>query len=381
MRAIAARIVLVVALNCCGLLAALGASPVPQAPVLESRAYLMQDFDSGRVLVESNVDVRVSPASLTKLMTVYAVLAELEEGHVKLDDMVRVSRRARRTPGSRMFLEVDSLVSIRDLLMGIIVQSGNDASVAIAEHVAGDEGAFSNLMNQHAKRLGMTGSNFVNSSGLPHGDHYTTARDMAIMARALIADFPDQYDWHAVREFTHNNIRQPNRNKLLGRDSRVDGLKTGYTKSAGYCIVVSGKQKGMRLIVVIMGAESVSARERQAQALLNYGFRFYETHQVYGAREPVTEVKVWKGALDTLKVGLGLDLYVTVPRGTYKDLEADLAVDRQTLAPVRAGEPKGELRISLGEELVARRELLALHGVTEGNIWRRVSDHVKLLFE
>jgi len=381
MKAVALRTAVFIGLNCFGLAAAFGASPVPEPPVLNSRAYLMEDFYTGRVLAQSNVDLRVGPASLTKLMTVYAVLAELKEGHIKLDDMVRISRKARKMPGSRMFIEVDSLVSVKDLLLGIIVQSGNDASVAIAEHVAGDEGAFSGLMNRHAKRLGMTGSHFVNSSGLPHDNHYTTAKDMAIMARALIADFPEQYDWHAIREYTHNNITQPNRNNLLGRDPRVDGLKTGYTKAAGYCIVISGKQKEMRLVVVVMGADSVKARERQAQSLLNYGFRFYETHQVYGAREPVTKVKVWKGALGSLKLGLVRDLFVTVPRGSYKHLKADLALDRRILAPVRAGEPKGELRVSLGEELVARRDLLALHGVSEGNMWRRVSDHVKLLFE
>lgn len=354
---------------------------VPEPPRLEASAYLLEDYSSGKVLAEKNLDARVEPASLTKLMTVYAVFSELANGHLTLDEKVRISPKARKMPGSRMFVEVDSLVSVKDLLLGIIVQSGNDASVAIAEHVAGDESAFSNLMNQHAKRLGMTGSHFVNSSGLPHPDHYTTARDMGIIAKALIRDFPEHYDWHALAEFEHNGINQPNRNRLLFRDERVDGLKTGYTKSAGYCIVVSGKQKDMRLIVVVMGTESDNARVRQAQALINYGFRFYETHRLFEARQPVTSVRVWKGNVENLNLGLTEDLFLTVPRGKYSELKAQTALDQKIHAPVKAGESRGQLNVKLAGEVVADRPLVALHPVPEGNLWRQVTDHVKLMLE
>ena len=359
----------------------LGATLVPSPPSIKAKSFLLEDYASGKVLASHNIDERMEPASLTKLMTTYVVLGEIEAGAISLNDMVRISPRARSMEGSRMFVEVDSLVSVKDLLLGVIVQSGNDASVALAESVAGDESAFSSLMNQYAARIGMSGSQFRNASGLPHPEHYTTARDMATIARALIRDFSQHYHLHAIREFEHNGIKQPNRNRLLHLDSRVDGLKTGYTRLAGYCIVISGKQDNMRLITVVMGAASEKARVRQAQALLSYGFRFYETHRLYEARQSLTKPRIWKGAMQKMDLGLSQDLFVTVPRGKLKSLHAEMELPAQVFAPIRAGEQKGELRVSLGKEVVARRPLIALHAVAQGNVWQRVSDHVRLMFE
>ena len=298
-----------------------------------------------------------------------------------LSDQVLVSEKAWRMGGSRMFIEVGTRVPVEALLMGLIVQSGNDAAVALAEFVAGDERTFADLMNRHARRLGMSGSHFMNSSGLPEPDHYTTARDMALVAVALIRDFPQYYAWNAVREYEYGGIKQRNRNALLFRDESVDGLKTGYTRAAGYCLVASAKREGMRLIAVVMGAESSRARTRIAQSLLNYGFRFYETRRVYASDEKVTGVRVWKGDAEQLALGLDQDLYVTVPRGRYAEIDAKMEIAARLMAPVRAGEQHGVLRLALGEELTVERPLVALDDVAEGNLWQKVRDHVRLLLE
>lgn len=270
------------------------AAIVPDAPQVGARAFLLQDFDSGRVLAESNADERMEPASLTKIMTSYVVFEELKQGNITLDDKVLVSEKAWRMGGSKMFIEVNTEVTIDQLLKGVIIQSGNDASVALAEYIAGDESAFADLMNQYALRLGMSGSNFVNASGLPHPDHYTTARDMATLAAAMIRDFPTLYKMHAEKQYEYNGIAQHNRNRLLWRDDSVDGLKTGHTESAGYCLVASAERDGMRLISVVMGSKSERSRAKESTALLSYGFRFFETHRLYGAREPLTQIRVWK---------------------------------------------------------------------------------------
>jgi D-alanyl-D-alanine carboxypeptidase (penicillin-binding protein 5/6) len=283
--------------------------------------------------------------------------------------------------GSRMFIEVDSRVSVEELLMGVIVQSGNDASVALAEHVAGDETAFADLMNRYAARIGMTASHFVNSSGLPHEDHYTTARDMAVVARALIRDFPELYRWYAIKEYEFNGIIQPNRNRLLWRDDSVDGLKTGYTKSAGYCLVASAQRDGMRLVSVVLGADNEKARTRFSQALLRYGFRFYETHRLYQAGEPIQETRIWQGAAEQLRLGVADDVFVTVPRGQYANLDARMDLPATILAPVGRGVAQGTLNVALGEEQLISRPLVALHDVDKGNLWRRISDRVLLMFE
>ncbi|MDX1433583.1 MAG: D-alanyl-D-alanine carboxypeptidase family protein [Gammaproteobacteria bacterium] len=360
---------------------AAGAAVVPAPPEIDSRAYLLQDFHSGRVLSEANADERMEPASLTKMMTVYVVFAELEKGKFALGDPVRVSKKAWQMGGSKMFIEVDKEVPVEALLKGVIIQSGNDASVALAEFVAGDESAFADLMNQYAERLGMTGTHFVNSSGLPHEEHYTTARDMATMARALIRDFPDHYAWHAIREYEWNGIKQPNRNRLLWRDESVDGIKTGHTESAGYCLVASAKRDDMRLVSVVMGSESEEARARETGALLQFGFRFYETHRLYGAEEPVTRVRVWQGERRELALGLEHDLYITVARGSYESLDASMRLDSPIKAPVDAGARQGMVQVKLDDDSVVERPLVALESVPLGSLWQRLSDSVRLMLE
>ena len=369
--------ILVLVLGC----SAVQAADIPHPPEVDASAHFLVDMHSGRVLSEGGADERLEPASLTKMMTSYVVFAEMARGKFTLSDEVLVSEKAWRMKGSRMFIEVGTRVSVEALLMGLIVQSGNDASVALAEFVAGDESTFADLMNRHARRLGMTGSHFTNASGLPEPDLYTTARDMALMAAALIRDFPEFYGWNAVREYEYGGIKQRNRNRLLFRDDSVDGLKTGYTRAARYCLVASAKRDGMRLISVVMGAESARARARIAQSLLNYGFRFYETRRVYASEETVTDIRVWKGEGKRLALGLQESLYVTVPRGRYGEIDAQMEIATGLVAPVRAGEPQGVLRLALGDELSIERPLVALEDVAEGNLWQRVSDHVRLMFE
>ncbi len=360
---------------------AAAATPIPDPPQVAARAYLLQDFHSGRILAEANARERVEPASLTKLMTAYIVFSELRAGTIRLDETVRVSEKAWRTGGSKMFIEVDKLVTIEDLLKGMIVQSGNDASVALAEHVAGSEDAFASLMNNYAATLGMTDSHFVNSTGLPHPDHYTTARDLALLTRALIRDFPEYYQWYSQREFTYNNITQYNRNKLLWRDPSVDGVKTGHTKAAGFCLIASARREDMRLISVVLGARSESGRAQETQKLLNYGFRFFETRRLYPAGQVLTSARIWKGEVEQLPLGLTEDLYVTIPRRQYDRLETAMDIAPRISAPASRGQAYGTLEIRLDGELVASRPLVALRSVAEGSLVQRLSDEFLLLFE
>jgi len=362
-------------------LAAQAAVVKPTPPDVKARAYILQDFDSGKVLVEVNADESLEPASLTKMMTVYVTLAQLADGKFQIDDPVRISEKAWKMGGSKMFIEVGKEVPVEDLLKGVIIQSGNDASVALAEFVAGDETAFADLMNQYANQLGMANTHFVNSSGLPHADHYSTARDMATLAIALIRDFPVHYPLHAVRTYTWNNIKQYNRNPLLTRDDSVDGVKTGHTESAGYCLVASAKQGGMRLVSSLLGSKSEGSRLTETQALLRYGFRFFETDRLYEGGAVVTKARVWQGESEELELGISDDLYVTVPRGQIKKLDIGMSVEEQILAPVGAGQALGVVRVSLDGEAIAERPLLALNGVAVGSLWRRMSDYVKLWFE
>ncbi len=356
-------------------------SLIPSPPRLAASGYILMDYQSGQVLAESKAAERMEPASLTKMMTAYTVFHELKAGHISLDDKVRVSEKAWRMPGSRMFIEVGSQVSVEELLKGMIIQSGNDASVALAEFVAGSEDAFVPLMNAHAANLGLTSTHFVNSTGLPDPDHYTTPRDMARLAKALIGDFPDHYGWYSEEKYTYNNITQSNRNLLLYRDKSVDGVKTGHTESAGYCLVASAKRDEMRLISVVMGTTSEKARAQESQKLLNYGFRFFETHRLYAADEPLKQMRIWKGASETLPLGLSDELYVTVPRGQYKDLKATLSVDKTIVAPASKGQAFGTVNINLGDEVLAQRPLVALQDVGEGSLWQQVLDNVMLMFQ
>ena len=356
-------------------------APVPSAPPVAATSHTLQDYDSGYVLSAYEPALRVEPASLTKMMTAYVIFQELKANHIRLTDKVRVSEKAWRMPGSRMFIEVDKLVSVKDLLKGMIVQSGNDASVALAEHAAGSEEAFVQLMNQYADRLGLRGSHFVNSTGLPDPEHYTTAEDMAKLAIALIRDFPEEYQWHAIKSFTFNGITQPNRNKLLWRDDSIDGLKTGHTDSAGYCLAASAKRDGMRLVSVMMGTESEQARARETERLLNYGFRFYQTRRLYKKFNPLQQVRVWKGEAESVGVGLINDLYVTVPRGHYKNLQASIQLNGQVIAPVTQGEVLGTLTLHLGDKKLLERPVVGLQEVGEGTLWRQLVDHVMLMLE
>ncbi|MEJ1335398.1 MAG: D-alanyl-D-alanine carboxypeptidase family protein, partial [Candidatus Sedimenticola sp. (ex Thyasira tokunagai)] len=326
-------------------------------------------------------DERMEPASLTKIMTAYVVLRELKEGNIKLAEEVLVSKKAWRTPGSRMFIEVNKKVSLENLLKGMIIQSGNDASVALAEHIAGSEDSFAGLMNEHARRLGMSNTHFINSNGLPAEDHYTTARDIAKAATATIREFPEYYKWYAVKDFTFNKIKQHNRNKLLWRDETVDGLKTGHTDAAGYCLVASAKRDNMRLISVVMGTKSENSRAKESQALLNYGFRFFETHRLYNAGDKLSQVRTWKGDKEQLGLGLNRDLFITIPRKQYKNLKASMSINPQITAPVGKGEVMGKVNVALNGENVAEAPLIALESVAKGGIWQLARDSVLLWLE
>ncbi len=354
---------------------------VPAPPKVSAQGFILMDFMSGRTLAAANEDERMEPASLTKMMTAYAVFHEVANGHIGLSDPVRVSEKAWRMAGSRMFIEVGTRVTVEELLKGMIVQSGNDASVALAEFIAGSEDAFVALMNEHARNLGLVGTRFANTTGMPHPEHYTTPADMARLAQALIRDYPDYYRWYSIKEYTYNNITQHNRNRLLWRDETVDGVKTGHTEAAGYCLVSSAEREGMRLIAVVMGTSGENARAQESQKLLNYGFRFFETHRLYGAGEPLKRMRVWKGSQQELPLGLGEELYVTVPRGQYEQLQASLTVDRTLIAPVSKGQSLGNVSVLLGEEVVADQPLVALADVAEGGLWQRLTDNVMLWFQ
>ena len=352
--------------------------PIPQPPQLRAESFVLLDFASGKVLAERTPDLRLDPASLTKLMTAYVVFHALDQGQIGLDDQVTVSEKAWRTEGSRMFIEVNTRVRVEDLIRGMIIQSGNDASVALAEHIAGDEDTFSALMNEYAQILGMTGTSYRNSTGLPSLDHYTSARDVAILARAIVTEFPNYYSWYSEREFTYNEITQHNRNSLLWRDASVDGMKTGYTEDAGYCLVTSAERSGMRLISVVMGMPTAETRASGSQALLNYGFRFYETHRLYTSGEQMTSTRVWGGNQETAALGIAEDLFVTIPRGSYDTLSTDLEVESDLIAPLAGEVAVGQVRVSLSGDTLLDVPLITLHPVEQGSFWTRLKDELTL---
>jgi len=357
------------------------AMPAPAPPIIGAKSYLVIDGTTGHELASLNPDAPLAPASLTKIMTTYVVFKALRQGQINLDDEVTISERAWRTPGSRMFIEVGTRVKIDDLLMGIVVQSGNDASVALAEHVAGTEGVFAQMMNQHAQQLGMLSSNFLNATGLPAEGHVTTARDLATLARALISEFPDYYARHSIKEFTYNDIKQSNRNSLLWRDPSVDGMKTGHTDDAGYCLVSSAKRDGMRVISVVLGTSSTRSRTDGSQALINYGFRFFETRLLYKAGEEITTARVWQSENITSRLGVLENLYITVPRGSYEKLESTVDIPAIVEAPIAAGQPVAELKISLGADQLLSTQLRALDDNPTGSFWQRTKDSITLWFE
>lgn len=358
-------------------------SPImtPSAPTLDAKGYVLMDAYSGKILAEKNADERMAPASLTKLMTMYVISNALKNGTIHLDDKVRISTKAWQTGGSRMFVKVNDEVAVRDLLKGIVIASGNDASVAMAEHIAGTEEAFASMMNSEAKMLGMNNSHFVDSNGLPNVDHYSTPRDLALLAQAIVKYFPEDYRLYSEKWFVYNGIRQPNRNRLLWRFQYADGLKTGHTDDAGYCLVGSALKDGTRLISVVMGTPSDRVRTEESIRLLTYGFRFHETHKLYNASAALTQARVWKGSKKEIPLGLTEDLYVTMPLGQYKNVQAKIKVNTHIKAPITKGETYGTLEIVLNNQVLASRPLVALSDNTKGGMWRNVADSVNFGFQ
>ena len=350
------------------------ASPAPVTPVVAAKAHLLLDYYTGQVLSEQNADLRLEPASLTKIMTAYVVFDALKNGKIRMSDQVVISERAWKMGGSQMFIEVGKQVGVEDLLKGMVIQSGNDASVALAEHVAGSEDVFAALMNRHAERLGMVNSHFTNASGLPDPALYTTARDLATLGAALVRDFPEYYPMHAMGEFTFNNIVQQNRNRLLGLEAGVDGIKTGHTATAGYCLVVSGERENMRLVGVLMGAESEKVRTAEARKLLGFGFRFFEGQKLHAANVSLARTRVWKGEVKELDVGVASDLQVTVPRGQAGKVSETLEVNPRIVAPLRKGDTVGTVRVLFAGKELTSRPLVALRNVEQGGIVRRWLD-------
>ncbi len=354
------------------------AAVTPAAPEFEATAYLVLDAQSGAYLVEHNADQRVEPASLTKIMTSYVAADQLAAGHIAMTDQVTVSEKAWRMGGSRMFIEVGAQVSVADLLNGVIIQSGNDASVALAEHISGTEEAFADLMNRHAAKLGMENTHFTNSSGWPDNNHYTTARDLAILSRALVREHPEIYALHSVREFTYNDIKQANRNRLLWSKTGVDGIKTGYTENAGYCLVAAAMRDGRRLISAVIGSAGPKARTKATQALLSYGYRYFETRTLYGNSEAVTNIKVWKGTRDRLNLVVAEELVLTLQRGQFEQLKINMTMVENPAAPIAAGQELGQLALALDEEVLATLPLTAAAAIAPGSFFVRLRDHIKM---
>lgn len=365
---------------CCALAllaaSAATAAPVPKSPSVSGTSHILLAAETGRVLASEGADERMPPASLTKLMTAYAVYQALADGSISLEDEVPISEAVWRMGGSQMFLEVDTKVSVDKLLDGLVVQSGNDAALALAEHVGGSEAAFVEQMNHYAAELGLENTHFTNAEGMPQPDHYSTARDLATLARALIQEFPDRYKRYSKRSFTFNNIQQYNRNDLLWSDADVDGLKTGYTREAGYCLAASATRDGMRLISIVLNAPTDEQRSSDSRALLAWGFRFFRTHRLYAAGDVLKEARIWKGAADQIPLGLERDLVVTIPRDQYDSLDARMSFPGQVVAPAAAGQQLGAVEVVLGDEKIAEAPLVALQAVAEGGFFQRMADTV-----
>lgn len=356
------------------------AEPIPPPPQVPVRGYVVMDYASGNLLANLKGEERMEPASITKLMTGYVIYKAIKSGKIHLDDKVTISEKAWKTSGSKMFVKVGTQVAVEDLLMGMVVQSGNDATVALAEHVAGSEETFTKLMNQEAERLGLKNSHFVNASGLPDPNHYMSAYDIALLARALIRDFPEHYPRYSVRSFKYNNIEQPNRNRLIFTDSSVDGVKTGHTESAGYCLVSSAKRNDTRLIGVVLGAVKERDRFQASQALLNYGFSFFESRKLYDANTPIVTTRIWKGTESELPLGVDYPLYVTVPRGQAPQVSTTTTVQPKILAPAQKHQPFGEVVVKLGDQEVSKTPLVALQDVPASGWFGRLIDSIMMFF-
>lgn len=355
--------------------------PVPAAPDVNAKSYVLVDTLTDKVLAERDSSERVEPASLTKIMTVYVAAHELRDGNISMKDVVTVSTKAWKMEGSRMFLEVKDQVTVEQLLMGIIVQSGNDASVALAEHISGTEDVFAALMNLRAQEIGMNDTHFMNATGLPDPEHYTTAQDLVKLTEVLIEEFPDVYKLYSTKEYTYGGIKQNNRNNLLWRDESVDGVKTGHTESAGYCLVSSAERNGTRLISVVLGSATKDTRIDASQSLLNYGFRFFETHQLKKAGEKLAEARIWMGEKDTVALGIEKDLNVIIPRRQFEHLEATMDITNDLDAPVQIGQQFGTLKVSLNKEVLANVPLISLEAVPEAGLIKQLQDKVKRMLK
>ena len=364
------------------LISALGicAAPIPQAPSIAAKGYVLIDASTGKVLSEFNGDELLPPASLTKIMTSYVAAVEIREGRINLADQVPISVKAWRTPGSKTFVREGTSVSLSDLLRGVIIQSGNDASVAVAEYIAGSEEAFAGMMNQHAEDIGMTRTDFRNSTGLPDREHLTTARDLVTLVRSLISEFPDHYKIYSEREFTYGGIRQNNRNRLLWRDKTVDGVKTGMTKDAGFCLVASAMRGGMRLVSVVMGATDDETRMRETQKLFQWGFRYFETQTLFEPNISLQKTRIYYGEKEELELGIEEKLILTFPRGSYEDLESEIDFPSIIEAPIQIGQKIGELRVNLDGRELASVPLIARSAVLEAGFFSRASDAIELFF-
>ena len=356
------------------------AQVIPRPPQINASSYILIDAATGTVLTEFNADTPLPPASLTKIMTTYVADNEIAAGNISLNDEVFVSVKAWRAEGSKMFIQEGTKVRLEDIMRGVIIQSGNDSAIALAEHIAGSEEAFADMMNQHAQLLGMTSSHFTNASGLPDPVHVMSARDLATLARAVITRFPEPYKMYGEREFTYNNIRQPNRNTLLFTDRNVDGMKTGFTEEAGYCLVASAVRDGMRLITVVMGTPSTDARAQETQKLLTYGFRFFETAQVIAANQVMGTTKVWSGKAESVDVGVQEALTATIPRGQIDKLTTELVLDETIKAPIAVGQALGKVKIMLGEQVYYDGPAVALQAVEAGSWLKRLMDWLHLFF-
>lgn len=356
---------------------------IPRPPEIAATSYILIDAKTGQILIEENADEALPPASLTKIMTAYIAVEEILNGNLTLRDKVHISEKAWRMEGSKMFVGVDTEVEVEDLLRGIIIQSGNDASVAMAEHIAGSEEAFSDMMNQYAEVLGMNESFFMNASGLDTELYYNTmsARDLSLLARATINRHAEFYPIYAEREFTYNDIRQSNRNTLLFRDRNVDGMKTGWTDAAGFCLVSSAERDGMRLISVVMGTASEEARAIETQKLLTYGFRYYETHKLYDSNQVLTNVPVWSGAQNSVDLGIEDEVYITIPRGQAEAMTATVDVDETIRAPLDNGQIMGVVSVVLDDDILYQGEVITMEAVEQGGLLKRFVDWITLLFE
>ena len=355
---------------------------IPPPPSLEVKAYLLKDFNSGRVISSKNSDMRIEPASLTKIMTAYLSFKALKNGHLQLTQTLPVSLLAWKVEGSKMFIEPNKPVTVDELLHGMIIQSGNDASIALAEGIASSEPLFAGMMNKEALRLGMKNTHYMNATGLPDPQHYTTASDLALLATALIHDFPNDYQrLYSIKEYRYNNITQPNRNRLLWLDPSVDGMKTGHTESAGYCLISSAKRDGVRRISVVLGAPNDAARATESQKLLNYGFQFFDSSLVYKKDQAISQLRLWKGAENKVTASVAEDLYITLAKGEYAKVKAVIASRQPLEAPIKKGQVVGSIKFNLDGKVIEERSLVAANDIEAAGILGRAWDSIKLLLQ